>query len=119
MDDTLLCAAARLVISLPLVAVLAYWAIKFGLGRRAAGLQKRRHMRVVEQMPLGPKISLSLVQVGDKYYLLAHQDGSTVLITQMNEMPAEIHNEQSSVPAGIMPLLVQKWMQRENNGHEK
>jgi len=119
MDNELLRAAARLAISLPLVAALAYWAIKFGLGRRTAGMQRRRHMKVVEQMPLGPKASLSLVQVGDKYYLIAHQDGSTVLIAQMNELPAEIHSENATIPGSIMSLFANKWLQRENNGHEK
>lgn len=120
MDDEMLRAIARLAVSLPLVAALAYFAIKYGLGRRSVGMYRRRYMRVVEQLPLGPKVLLSLVQVGDKYYLLAHQDGSTILLAEMDEMPAEIMFEsRSTAPGNILSAISEKWLQRENKGHEK
>lgn len=114
MEDELLRAAVRLAISLPLVAVLAYGVIKYGLGRRAVGLRKqRRYLQVIEQLPLGPKIILSLIQVGDKYYVLAHQDGSTVLVTQLDHLPPRIQGAQAPDPGHFRHLITQKWGQRE------
>jgi len=112
-------AAVRLAISLPLVAALSYLAIKYGLGRRTVGVQKRRHMRVVEQVSLGPKVSLSLVQVGENYFLLAHQDGSTVLVKEMKEIPAELSNEHAGMPVNIFSTFANKWKQQGNDNHEK
>jgi flagellar protein FliO/FliZ len=118
MDEEILRAVIRLAISLPLVAALAYLAVKYGLGRRTVGTGRQRHMKVVEQLALGPKVSLSLVQVGESYYLLAHQDGSTVLIKELQEIPAEIKGEHSGMPANVFSGLVNKWKQQGNDKHE-
>lgn len=119
MDEEILKAAVRLAISLPLVAALSYLAIKYGLGRRTVGGQKCRHMRVVEQVSLGPKVSLSLVQVGENYFLLAHQDGSTVLVKEMKEIPAELTSEYSGMPINMFSPFINKWKQQGNDNHEK
>jgi len=60
-------------------------------------------MRLLEQVSLGPKCGLSLVQVGNKYILLAHQEGSMVVIKEMDEPPAEL-----SIDATDWPNLSQR-----------
>lgn len=84
----------QLVVYLILVCLLAYVVIRYGLGRRFAFLSGRR-MRVVEQLPLGPKAAMTLVQVGNRYYLLAHQDGAVTVVREFEQLPEEL-----PVPAG-------------------
>ncbi|WP_051276344.1 flagellar biosynthetic protein FliO [Desulfovirgula thermocuniculi] len=85
-DREFFLALLRLAVALPLVAGLAYLAVRFGLGRRVlAG--RGRYMRIVEQLPLGPKACLTLVQVGRRYYLLAHQENALALLRELEELP--------------------------------
>lgn len=89
-------ALLRLAVALPLVAALAYLAVRFGLGRRVlAG--RGRYMRIIEQLPLGPRACLTLVQVGRRYYLIAHQEGGAALLAEFEELPAPL--AQSEVAA--------------------
>lgn len=92
MDKELLAALVRLLILLPLICVLAYITVRFGLARSrqfaAYGTGKR--MRVLEQVSLGPKCGLSLVQVGDRYLLFAHQENTIILVKETDRPPDEI-----------------------------
>lgn len=85
----ILFAFIRTIIALPLVLALAYVVIKYGLARRGLvkGEQGGRRMRVVEQMPLGPKGLLSLVEVGGRYYLLAHAETGVTVIKEYDTLP--------------------------------
>lgn len=87
MDMDILSAAVRMIIALPLVTALAYFLIKHGLGRRSALSGGKRSMRLVEQIPIGPKASISLVEVGGRYILLAHSDNGFQVIREMDEPP--------------------------------
>lgn len=99
MDREMLAALLRLVVLLPLVCGLAYLAVRFGFGARYLPVHGRgRRMRLVEQVPLGPKYGLSLVQVGDRYLLLAHQEGGVTVVREMDELPAEIPAESIGRP---------------------
>lgn len=93
MDKELLFAFIRTIIALPVVVGLAYVLIKYGLARR--GLSQRtgqRRMRVVEQLPLGKGL-LYLVQVGDKYYLLAQAESSFTKIKEFDTLPDPLELE--------------------------
>jgi len=92
MDREIAAALLRLIILLPLICGLAYLAIRFGFGRAKYSFNggKKRHMQVMEQLSLGPKCGLSLVQVGEKYMLFAHQESSIVLVMEMDELPTEV-----------------------------
>lgn len=79
-------ALLRLAIALPLVAGLAYLAVRYGLGRRVL-MGRGRYMQVIEQLPLGPKAYLTLVQVGRRYYLLAQQESSLILLQEFERLP--------------------------------
>lgn len=93
MDTEILGAAIRIIIVLPLVTALAYFLIKYGLARRFSGYGGQRRMRVIEQISLGPKTLLSLVEVGGQYILLAHSDGRFQIIREMEELPASLLTE--------------------------
>ncbi|WP_051273082.1 flagellar biosynthetic protein FliO [Desulfotruncus alcoholivorax] len=93
MDKEMIAALVRLVILLPVICALAYLTIKYGLGQvRRVSLTGKKRMRLLEQVSLGPKSGLSLVQVGDKYLLLAHQEGSIIVVKEMDQLPDELEN---------------------------
>jgi len=91
MNEDMLWAVVRLAVSLPLVLALAYFTVKFGLARQSfvAGAQPRR-VHLVEQLSLGPRSGLSLVQVGQCYFLLAHQEGKVTLVKEFAELPDKL-----------------------------
>lgn len=87
MSSELVGPLVRLILTLPLVLGLVYLVLKYGLARRySAGLGSRR-MKLVEQLPLGPRATLSLVDLGGRYYLIAHQDNSISLIKEFDSLP--------------------------------
>jgi len=92
MDKEMLLALVQIIVLLPLICALAYLAIRFGFCRSknpfSNGHGKR--MQVLEQVSMGPKCGLSLVQVGSKYLIFAHQEGCVVLVREMDELPGEI-----------------------------
>lgn len=92
MDKDLVFAFIRIMIALPVVVGLAYLVIKYGLARRYATQRGPggRRMRAVEQMPLGTKGLLHLVEVGDKYYLLAQSESSFTMIKEFDSLPAPL-----------------------------
>lgn len=87
MNPDLIGSLVRLVLALPVVLGLAYLVLKYGLGRRYAVVSGSRRMKLVEQLPLGPKATLSLVSLGGRYYLLAHQENSISLIKELGHLP--------------------------------
>ncbi|NTW04802.1 MAG: flagellar biosynthetic protein FliO [Peptococcaceae bacterium] len=87
MDKEILIALIRTIIILPIVAALAYFFIKYGLGRRVWANGGRRRMRVVEQLPLGPKTAISLVEIDGKYILLSHSENNSSLIKELDRLP--------------------------------
>ncbi|MFZ5590385.1 MAG: flagellar biosynthetic protein FliO [Bacillota bacterium] len=78
----------RLALFLPLILVMAYLFIKFVLSGRAfpAG-GNRRCLRFIEQLPLGPRSALVLVQVGSEYLLLARQESQLHLLQRYHVLP--------------------------------
>ena len=80
----------KLVFALPVVLFLAYYVVKFGLSRRFHLNGRGRSMLVIEQLPLGPKSVLSIVQVGEFYYLLAQQENGIVLLEKTNHLPETV-----------------------------
>jgi len=87
MDWEIIKAAVKIIIMLPLVTALAYFLIKYGLARRYSVGGQFRRMRIVEQMPIGPKAFMSLVEVGGRYTLLAHSDSGFLVVREMDALP--------------------------------
>jgi len=98
MDKELIFAFIRTIIALPVVVGLAYVVIKYGLARRglAQGGTGGRRMRVVEQLPLGAKGLLHLVEVGDKYYLLAQSENGFTMIKELDRLPDPLADTDSA-----------------------
>ena len=80
----------KLIFALPVVLFLAYYVVKFGRSRRFHLNGRGRSMLVIEQLPLGPKSVLSIVQVGEFYYLLAQQENGIVLLEKTNHLPETV-----------------------------
>jgi flagellar protein FliO/FliZ len=91
----------RLAVALPLVLLLCVVVLKYLVPRTLAGFAHARRMRVVEQLPLGPKTGMSLVQVGECYYLLVCHEGAVTVVKEMDQLPAVLKNEP---PAEMKPL---------------
>lgn len=87
MSGDLIWAVVRMLVTLPLVLGAAFLVIKYGLGRRYVTTPGKRLMRLMEQLPLGPKTTLSLIAMGGRYYLLAHQDNGIRLVKELDELP--------------------------------
>jgi len=80
-------AALRLLIVLPLVTAMAYFFIKYGLARRSRVINGSRRMRIIEQLPIGPKAFLTLVEVGGSYLLLAQHEKGVSVLEHMDDLP--------------------------------
>lgn len=87
MSSELVWAMVRMLVTLPIVLGLVYLVLKYGLARRYVTASGQRRMKLVEQLPLGPKSTLSLVTLGGVYYLLAHQENSISLVKELDELP--------------------------------
>lgn len=106
MDKELLAALVRIIVLLPLICVLAYLTIRFGLSRskHLTNYGGNKRMCVLEQLSMGPKCGLTLIQMGDRFMLFAHQENYIVLIKEMDQPPAEI-----VTTAQVMPGLDRVW----------
>lgn len=100
MSGDLIWAVVRMLLALPVVLGLIYLVLKYGLARRYVTPAGRCRMKLVEQLPLGPKSTLSLVTLGGVYYLLAHQENSISLVKELSELP-EVEQLET---AGVMEL---------------
>lgn len=98
-DDTLWI-FLRMLLSLPVVLVLAYLTIRYVLGKKNYAPAVRR-LRLVESLPLSGKGTLVLVEMGGRYYFLACQEGAVALIKEMEELPAPL----STGPAPLGDLF--------------
>ena len=83
MSSDLFWAIVRLLICLPLVLGLFYVVLRYGLSHRLLPGRSGRHIKVIEQVPLGPRAVISLVRVGEKCYLLGHGEGKVTLLEEV------------------------------------
>ncbi|SHF37077.1 flagellar biosynthetic protein FliO [Desulforamulus putei] len=90
MDSETLWLFIKLITLLPLVLVLAYFTIKYGLARSRGFTAGARHMRIVEHLPLGSKGGLTLVELGGRYYLVAFQENSISLLKEFDSLPEPV-----------------------------
>ncbi|MEW6725544.1 MAG: flagellar biosynthetic protein FliO [Bacillota bacterium] len=87
MTMDLIGAVLRLVVALPLTILLIYVCLHFLAAAKPVGWTGKRRMRVIEQLPLGGKSRISLVRVGDAYYLLGHGENGTTLLKEFQDLP--------------------------------
>lgn len=104
MGGDFIIAIVKLIILLPLVALLAYIFIRFGLTKMGGALPGRvSQMRVVDRLSLSTKSSLLVVQVAGRYYLIAASDGNTSLLKELSSYP-EVNREENST-IGLAEIL--------------
>lgn len=113
--DGLMGAVIRIIIFLPVVVILAYLSIKYGLGKTQQW-QKNSHLQVVDRLVLGPKSSLYVVKVVDKYYLLAVGEAGISLLKELEAYPETQNclNSQSELPFDFLwqKMSLEKWKRR-------
>ncbi|RPF42927.1 flagellar protein FliO/FliZ [Thermodesulfitimonas autotrophica] len=83
MSSDLFWAVVRLLICLPIILALMYIVLRYGLSHRLLPVRSGRHIRVIEQVPLGPKTIISLVKVGERCYLLGHGEGTVAVLREV------------------------------------
>lgn len=86
----------KIAISLPLVLLLAYISIRY-LGRKNFSCAGRRRMRVREQLWLGAKTAIHLIEVGGNIFLIGQQEGGLFLLKELNELPAFLEEEKNAL----------------------
>jgi flagellar biosynthetic protein FliO len=79
-------AVLRLIFFLPLVVLLAYVSLKYGLGK----LQKNTlnsQLQIVDRLSLGPKSGLFVIKVAEQYLLLAVTEQHIEILKELPEYP--------------------------------
>lgn len=79
-------ALIRTVIFLPLVILAAYFFIKYGLTKKYF-VKKKSHLKIIERVYLSNKAFLSIVQVGDKYFLIGSTENQVTLLKEFSDYP--------------------------------
>jgi len=74
-EGELLLPVLKIIITLVVVICLAYASIRFGLSKIYIPSGRTNYMKIIEQLYLGPKTLLILIQVGEEYFLLASSNG--------------------------------------------
>ena len=129
MNTDLISAVIRIIITLPLIAALAYFLIKYGLSRKSLMAGGKRRMRLIEQIPLGPKTSLSMVEVGGRYILIGHSENGFYVIKEMEELPEPILHQELEVidwkelggkikKAPVLGPVIEKFQKKKDLGQE-
>jgi len=100
-------AVIRLLIFLPVVLCLAYLAIRYGWGSRFPR-STASQMKIVDQICFGPKQSLSVVKLLDRFYLVAVSEQQICLLKELEDYPVS-----GGVPMiGSHPSLqIRNWLE--------
>ncbi len=82
MESDLWGAFIRIMVALPVVAVLAYLFIKFGFSKNQ--IRSRGNLEIAEQVYLLPKATLNIVRVGDQYLLMGATENEIIYIKELD-----------------------------------
>lgn len=83
MESDLWGALIRILVCLPVVVILAYGFIKFGMAKNHPG--RKGNLEIIEQIALQPKATLSVVRVGDEYLLISATEKEIVFIKPLDD----------------------------------
>ena len=97
-DKEIYWAFIKLVVSLPLVLLLAYVLLRYLPGRKKVNFDGKRRMRLLEQLWLCPKTAICLVEVGGVFFLIAKQEGSLSLLKELDGLPPLLEAEENDRP---------------------
>ncbi|MBO8167985.1 MAG: flagellar biosynthetic protein FliO [Thermoanaerobacteraceae bacterium] len=96
-------AVIRLLITLPLVLVLLYFFLKYGLGKK--GFIPGGALKIVDQIPLGGKNFLVVVKVKEQYMLLGVSEKGIQLLERYDDYP-----ERDSNVSRMFNHNMQRWL---------
>lgn len=82
MESDLGGALIRIIVCLPIIGIIAYLFIKFGLAKNYS--RNKGHMKIIEQVVLLPKVTLNIVKVENEYLLLGATEKEIILIKQLD-----------------------------------
>lgn len=104
MDWNLWEAIIRVVISLPIICLAAWLFIKYGLSRSHPS--NYGSLKVMEQVHLTPKASMSIVKVEEQYLLVSATDHQvTVIRTMDGYQPSESRTFQIPLNDGLKRFM--------------
>jgi flagellar biosynthetic protein FliO len=83
MEQDFTMALLRLFIFLPLVLLLGYVTVKYGLGRGHFPLMGAGRLQVVARLPVGQKSALLVVRCDNRYFLIGVGEGPPVLLAEL------------------------------------
>ena len=91
-------ALLKLLLSLGVVCVVAFVALKWGLRRFAALPGQEGPMKVLARMPLEPRRALLVVKVHERALLLASSEAGVSLLTELTPQEAAAMSEPGAKP---------------------
>ena len=74
-------AIIRIIVCLPIVGILAYLIIKYGLAKNYS--KTKGNLRIVEQITFLPKATLNIIRVGDEYLLVSATEREVIVIKRL------------------------------------
>ncbi|MEA4924154.1 MAG: flagellar biosynthetic protein FliO [Syntrophomonadaceae bacterium] len=103
-------AIIRIIVCLPLVLLLAYILIKYGVAKNYA--HNRGNLRLLEQVVLQPKGTLNIVKAGDEYLLISATEHEINVIKPLeNYQEAEPQELQLNLNDTLNRIFQGKWRQ--------
>ena len=86
-------------LALGAVCLLAYVVLRYGVKRLYSAGRKGARMRVIEHLPLEPRRSVYLVQLGSRYLLLGTGEAGVRFLTDVDRDDVEGAEESEEVEA--------------------
>jgi len=75
-------AIIRIIVCLPIVVILAYIFIKYGVAKNYS--RTRGNLKLLEQVILLPKATINIVKAGDEYLLVSATEQEITVIKQLD-----------------------------------
>jgi len=91
MEWNIWAATIRVLVCLPIVAGLAYFLIKHGMVKNFS--RGGSQLKLLEQVSLQPKSTLSIVQAGNEYFLIGATEQSVNIIKELPDYQKPQENE--------------------------
>lgn len=76
-------AVIRIIVYLPIVALLAYLVIKYGVAKNYS--RSKGNLRLLEQVVLLPKATINIVKVGEEYLVVSATEQEINVIKHLND----------------------------------
>ncbi|MCG8483980.1 MAG: flagellar biosynthetic protein FliO [Clostridia bacterium] len=73
----------KIIVALPIVLILAYMSLKLSRSYMN-NMKKNTNIKVIETVPIYHKVAISIVKVGQKYYVLGVSDQNVKTISELS-----------------------------------